>query len=97
MRKHALLILASTFVAASASTAFAMPGPMYPGDHLVDYDPINQAYEWKVNNDGGSTMQPGHAAYASAKRVRTVVTQPFEQTDPWSQARTDDANEGRGD
>lgn len=97
MRKHAMLILASAFVAASASAASAMPGPMYPGDHLVDYDPINQAYEWRLNDDGGSTMQPGYAAYAAAKHGRVVLPQPFDQVDPWTRARIDDANEGRAD
>ncbi len=97
MRKFSL-ILASAFVAASASAAFAMPGPMYPGDHLSDYDPINQAYEWRLNNDGGSTVQLGRAAYASARPTSNrAVTTSQDATDPWTKARTEDSNEARGD
>jgi hypothetical protein len=97
MRKHATLLLASAAVALSASGAFAMPGPMYPGDHLVDYDPVNQAYEWRLNNDGGSTVQPGYNAYAAAKRQHVVTTRSFDQIDPWQKARIDDESEARGD
>jgi hypothetical protein len=96
MRKHTTLLLASAAVALSASGAFARSA-MYPGDHLVDYDPINQAYEWRLNDDGGATVQPGYHAFAAAKRVHTVAPRTSDELDPWQKARIDDANEARGD
>jgi hypothetical protein len=73
---------------------------MYPGDHLFDYDPINQAYEWQINGDYGPTA--GAAAYAStrhpsetARMVAPVAPRTFGQ-DPWSRARQDDSLEVGG-
>jgi hypothetical protein len=76
MRKHPMLIIASAFVAASASTAFAAPS---------------------INNEGGTPMHRTSVAYSAAKHGRVLTPRPFEQVDPWQQARTDDANEARGD
>lgn len=94
MRKSAALMLASAFVAVTASAASAAGTPRYPGDHPYDYDPINQAYEWQLNNDGGSTAkQFGYTAFAAAKHRRPIVSAPSEDSDPWTKARTDDAAE----
>jgi len=111
MRKTTIIALASTFVAASASAALAQPGRYYPGDHLLDYDPVNQAYQWQLNNDGGSTQraaqsQSGYASFAAAPRTTRRVREaaPSVQTgvqtwgeDPWTKAREDDSlNAGNG-
>lgn len=98
MRKSAALIVASAFVAVSSSMALAMPGAQYPGDHQFDYDPVNQAFEWHVNNDGPAA-QHGRDAYASAKHVRRQPVMSPDRTtdmDSWAKARIDDESEGRG-
>ncbi|HVY00285.1 MAG TPA: hypothetical protein VHA55_10920 [Pseudorhodoplanes sp.] len=96
MRKTALIALASTVVALTTSAALAQPGRYYPGDHLLDYDPVNQAYEWQLN---GNSQQTGFGAFASDPRaqrrdhIRDVAPATRVQEDPWTKAREDDALE----
>lgn len=82
MFKTTKLLLASVLVAGSATAALALPGPYYPGDHMLDYDPINQSYEWQVNHDYSGAgpraaipAQPGYYARAQA-------SEPYAQSTP---------------
>jgi hypothetical protein len=84
MRKATLIALASTFVAASASVAFADPQ-----DRPANYNPVNQVYQ----------REPGFTSVAAAPHVRHQTARSVEQLqrlsaqDPWTKAREDDALE----
>jgi hypothetical protein len=70
MLRMTKIALATVFVAGSATAALALPGPYYPGDHMLDYDPVNQAYEWNVNHDStpGSALASARSGYAAVTR-----------------------------
>lgn len=85
------LVLASALVAASATLASAgeLPGPYYPGDHMMNYGPINQQSSNTSDARSAFAAVPGSAQ----QRVRAHNAPAYEVQDPWAKARQDDANE----